>query len=942
MRDGHTLAFGDYALHFPQRALSKGDAPVRLGSRALDILVTLVERAGDLLTRDELITQVWGSVSVDDSALRVHLSALRKALGDGVDGARYIVNETGRGYRFVAPVTRLAGPADAGAAAGTGRTAAPARFPALPAPLGRIIGRADVVEGLAALIPERRFLTIAGPGGIGKTTVALAVAHHVRATTATPVCFVDFAPVSDPGLVANTLAATLGVPLSSADPVQELVAALRDETLLLLFDNCEHLVEALAPVVERLLQGAPSLRLLATSRETLRAEGEWVHRLGALPVPPAGTVAAGDAARYAAIDLFVERATALRDSFALTDANQGAVVDICRRLDGIPLAIELAAARVDQMDVHALAARLDDRFTLLTKGRRTALPRHKTLRAMLDWSYDMLAPTEQRVLQRLSVFRAAFDMQAVLAVAVCPAIDDLAVFDAITELVAKSLLSVETPGDVPGGNGNGGGDATRYRLLDTTRYYALDRLAAGAEASAVRRRHALYCCGLFADPETVWEGKAPREWLALHSRRIDDIRAAYTWAFSPDGDAALGLTLVASTASLWFHLSLPNEFLGLAEKAFDRVERSDLAGSAPHMELLAAYGHALWHTRGPVPAMAAAFEQAQSLALALADTALEMRALWGRWAQRILAGRYGESLALAEAFAVPAEASGDPAGLQPADHMRALSLHFLGRQVQARAYLEAVIRRDQDPVRANHANHAQVDGKIAALSLLMRILWLQGYADQAMALARTCAEEALSIDHDLTICYGLAIGSIQIALWNGERDLAVVWTRALKERTTRRALTHWDAWARGYAAVLGLGDTLSPASTAMQLESLATVPFSPAAAALAGDSQAEEMTWCRAEILRQQADALLNQDAPGADDAAQALLNEAMTIASQQGALAWCLRIAVCVARLRHRQGRTAEGVAFLRDVRDRYQEGWQCADLLTADAALDELRAAL
>lgn len=935
MRDGHTLAFGDYALHFPQRALSKGDAPVRLGSRALDILVALVERAGDLLTRDELITNVWGSVTVDDSALRVHLSALRKALGDGVDGARYIVNETGRGYRFVAPVARLAGPADAGAA----RASAPARFQTPPAPLGRIIGRADVVEGLAALIPDRRFLTIAGPGGIGKTTVALAVAHHVLATTATPVCFVDFAPVSDPALVANTLAATLGIPLSSADPVQELVAALRDETLLLLFDNCEHLVEALAPVVERLLQGAPSLRLLATSRETLRAEGEWVHRLGSLSVPLAGTVVAGaeDAVRYSAISLFVERATALRDSFALTDANQGAVVDICRRLDGIPLAIELAAARVDQMDVHALAARLDDRFTLLTKGRRTALPRHKTLRATLDWSYGMLAPEEQRVLQRLSVFRAAFDMPAVVAVATCPAIDDLAVFDAITELVAKSLLSVETPGDVPGG-----GDGTRYRLLDTTRYYALDRLAAGEEAFAVRRRHALYCCGLFADPETVWEGKAPREWLGLHSRRIDDIRAACNWAFSSEGDPALGLTLVASTASLWFHLSLPNEFLGLAEKAFDRVERSDLEGSAPHMELLAAYGHALWHTRGPVPAMAAAFEQAQSLALTLADTALEMRALWGRWAQRILAGRYSESLALAEAFAVPAEASGDLASLQPADHMRALSLHFLGRQAQARAYLEAVIRRDQDPVRANHANHAQVDGKVAAMSLLMRILWLQGHADQAMSLARACVQEALSIDHDLTICYGLSIGSIQIALWNGERDLAVVWTRALKERTTRRALTHWDAWARGYAAVLGLGDTLSPVSTVMQMESLATLPFAPAAAALAADPQAEEMTWCRAEILRQQADALLNQDAPGADDAAQALLNEAMVIASQQGALAWCLRIAVCVARLRHRQGRTAEGVAFLRDVRDRYQEGRQFADLLIADAALDDLRAAL
>ncbi|MGF6758692.1 ATP-binding protein [Paraburkholderia sp. GAS334] len=813
----YSLTFGPFRIDFPQRVLTRNGDEVRIGSRALDILIVLAEHGGELVSTRQLRDEVWKESVVDDGALRVHVSTLRKALSDGQSESRYIVNDNGRGYRLAVPVhstraTQVTAPAP------TAPTSTPDESArALPVTLARVVGREDVIDGLTDQLPERRLLTIAGPGGIGKTTVAVAIAYRFSGRTGIRALFVNFAPVSDKASVASTVASTLGVAVFSGNPVPGLIASLGDTPILLVLDNCEHVVEAVAQVAEQLLQGTSGVHLLVTSREPLRADGESVHRLSALPFPDVGARIGIEAAgSFPAISLFHDRAKAADDAFQFTVSNIGAVADICRRLDGIPLAIEFAAARVAHMDVRAIAARLDDRFALLTQGRRTALPRHQTLKATLDWSYELLDPREQHVLRRLSVMRSSFGMREAVAVAGCGQIDELAVFDAISGLVAKSLVARDI------------GDADNpYRLLDTTRQYAHLRLLEAGEANATRRLHTIHCCETFADLGAAWEGKAQPQWLAQLSKRIDDIRAAFEWASHQEGDPELEIDLVIATAPLWLHLSLPHEFLSMAEHAIaavERSERSEQAGSTRHAELLVAYGHSLWHTRGPTIEMARAFERAYALSRRLGDEALEFRILWGVFAHRLVTGRYLEGLALAEAMQAFADRSADSTLNQMSGRNLAYAHHYLGDQAKARTLIERVIALEAGPTRENlsKANDAQMDGRIASMTVYMRILWLQGETERAVRLARDCAELVASIEHDLSLVYGLALGSIPIMIWAGEHDFARQLTRMLRECTSRRGLAHWDVYGEGFEHILaGKPVTLSRA-TVPQLEAFAS------------------------------------------------------------------------------------------------------------------------
>ncbi|MFB9949112.1 winged helix-turn-helix domain-containing protein [Rhizobium puerariae] len=923
MREDDIYSFQGFTLSAPQRALYEGSQPIRLGTRALEILLLLVSRAGELVSKEELMARAWPDTTVDENALRVHLSAVRKALGETSGGvSRFILNETGRGYRFVAKVVRnpvSASPQE------TGRASPPLY---LPSNLSRMIGRDEIVAGLVALFPERRLLTIAGPGGIGKTTVALAVAHAMASSSSIRVCFVDLAPLSDPALVAGALASQLGLAVSSGAPEQAVLAALRGEPVLLVLDNCEHLIDVVATLTESILQGAPDVMLLVTSREPLRADGEWVYRLPTLQVPsPAAKISVEEALAFPAVQLFCEKAVASSDSFVFTDDEVLPVIDICNRLDGMPLAIEMAAARMDILDVRDLALRLDDRFALLTRGRRTALPRQQTLRATLDWSHDLLGEREKAVFRKLSVFRSSFPLESAVAVCTGPDLSEADVFDALTALVAKSLVTMDRR------------DRTvLYRLLDTTRFYAADKLALSGEQGEAFRRHAIHCVNLFADPTASWDGKDPRQWLAIHSWRVDDLRTAFDWAFSAHGDPAIGLALVVASAPLWFHLSLPNEYLAIARRAKKVIAGTDLEGSVAELELMASFGHALWHTSGPVGDMDDAFRRSMEIAEAQQLEAHGLRAVWGLWACNILAGNYAESLTLARAFEAPAYKSGDLANIQTADHMLALSHHFMGDQKRALDLLNRVIAGDEAPARANHTNHAQVDGRTATLALLMRILWLTGHADRALQVARDCAADVLSLDHDLSICYGLAIGCIPVAIWTGELDLARGLNVHLAERTKRRGLRHWQIWADGFEIALGSHRSLPGDGSGMQDETFATLsPRTVGGNALARLARERDL-WCAPELMRLKAEELLETGAEAAAENAEAKLREALDLAGRQGALAWGLRIATSFARLLDYRGRRAEAKEALGGVLARFEEGTATSDMTKARALLKTL----
>ncbi len=482
----HTLgmvAFGPFRLSATYRTLYCNEKPVLISSRAFDILVALVEQAGKVVTRQTLIAQVWPDVVVEEANLRVHVAGLRKVLGEAGGQAQYVATVPGRGYCFVAPVEHLTEQRLASEQQAAPSLVAPAS--SLPPMLCKMFGREKTVEALSDSLMARRFVSLVGPGGAGKTTVAVAVAHKLVSVFGQSVVFVDLSTLSDGAFVALAVGDALGVACPDDDPVNAILVFLLRHRVLLILDNCEHVVEAVARLAERLYRYAPDTHLLTTSRERLRAEGEQVHYLLSLDVPPeAEHLTAAEAMKWPAIRLFIDRAIAGGHPSSLTDDDASIVADICRRLDGLPLAIELAGSWVGSYGIRGTADLLDGSFRLLWKGRRGAVSRHQTMHAVLSWSYDLLTEFEQKILRRLAIFVGMFSVDAVKAIAACGTEDMDLVVDALGGLVSKSLVSVT------------GNDVARFRLLNTTRAYILPKLIASGEMEQVEYRHANYFCNV--------------------------------------------------------------------------------------------------------------------------------------------------------------------------------------------------------------------------------------------------------------------------------------------------------------------------------------------------------------------------------------------------------------------------------------------------------------
>jgi predicted ATPase/DNA-binding winged helix-turn-helix (wHTH) protein len=671
--DDETFIFGSFRLIPAQQMLLDDGKPLRLGSRALDILMTLVEHAGQTISKEQLIARTWPDTVVDDGALRVHVAALRKALGDGRAGRRYVAKNPGRGYTFVAPVTREHPPSPTvppNGAAARGN---------LPAPLTRIVGRDDVIAALAAQLARCRFLTIVGSGGIGKTTVAVAVADRVGASYKDGAWFVGLASLSDPNLVPSAIGAALGVPPSGGDDTRALAAWLHDRNALLVLDNCEHIIGAAAALAEALLKAAPHAGILATSREPLRAEGEWLHRLAPLELPPEAEASrtAAEALSYSAVELFNDRATATTDSFVLDDADVPAVLEICRRLDGVPLALELGTARVDTFGVRGLAARRDDRFGVLTSGRRTALPRQQTLRAAIDWSYDLLSEPERRLLRHLAVFVAGFTLEVAAAVMEGAAIADVPLIESIANLVAKSLVVFEASTS-----------PTRWRLLETIRAYALLKLAESGEIDSARRLHASYFRDALALPASNSESGLSNEELTRRVREIDNVRAALDWSFSPPGDIAIGIDLTAAYAPVWLHLSLMQECRERCERALRGLAPDSASHARLQMWLQIGLGNSLLHTRGPSEQAETVLTEALESAEALGDLGAQLRVLLDLASVIGFRGEYAKAAAASERAGAIAQQIGDTTGVVFADRRMGMILLRIGRLAEAQRYFE--------------------------------------------------------------------------------------------------------------------------------------------------------------------------------------------------------------------------------------------------------------
>jgi predicted ATPase/DNA-binding winged helix-turn-helix (wHTH) protein len=478
-RTAAELAFDGFRLRPTERLLLRNDEPVRLGGRALDLLIALAGRAGEVIGKQELIAAIWPDTFVDEGNLKVHVSALRRALREGEAGRRYISTVAGRGYCFVAPVTPSAVTVSAHPGPMTPRSGAAQRWRSLPALLAPLVGRDAAIDRVVRLSSRQRLVTLVGAGGVGKTSLALAAGEVRAATDPTGISFLDMAAIDDPALVAPAIAAAIGASAGAGCSL----SPIGDEQLLLVLDNCEHVVEAVAAAAFRALRAAPSLHILATSREPLRIAGEYIYRLAPLGYPLISAfLSAREALSFPAVQLFVERAARALGEFELRDADVPAVVDLCRKLDGIPLAIEFAAEEAAVFGIGTLASDLDNPLRLPLHSWRTADPRHRSLRASLDWSHRLLTESEQTVFRRLAAFPGSFSLPAAARLAGDAAQADDELLDRTAALVSKSLLILQTDEAEP-----------RFRMSDAVRAYAIEKLAEAGEAAPMARRRAEYC-----------------------------------------------------------------------------------------------------------------------------------------------------------------------------------------------------------------------------------------------------------------------------------------------------------------------------------------------------------------------------------------------------------------------------------------------------------------
>ncbi|QHD06459.1 ATP-binding protein [Pseudomonas sp. R76] len=905
--------FGPYRIHPRQRLVLEAGRPLRLGRRAVDILLILLEQAGKVVSKQELIARVWPKTVVEDGNLRVHMAALRKALGDGQAGQRYIVTVAQRGYSFVAPLSiePMTLAAD-GIPHSQGHN--------LPLRRTRMLGRQALIDALVQQLPQQRFITLTGAGGIGKTTVALRVAELLIGHYRDGIRLLDLAPLSAPAMILPNLAALLDLTPTEHEPLLTLARSLHARQLLLVIDNCEHLLDDIALISETLLRHAPHVHILATSREALRAEGEHVQRLEPLACPPA-TGNRAQALGYPALQLLIERALSHQDSFELSEADLPLAIDICQRLDGIPLAIELVAAQIQRFGLQRLRVQMEDNVRLLTRGRRSALPRQQTLRATLDWSFALLTACEQICLRRLAVFRGGFSLASAAAVIAGEQIAPNEVLGSITQLVAKSLLNVEA-----------GDDEVAYRLLDITRTYALEKLSMANELEATRERHAARCLALMEQAQEDWELIATQAWINRYAPLREDIRAALDGCLGDGGAHLLGIRLTVSAMPLWQELSLLREHGLYVNKALARLAQSRAPSQRLHMALQLALGSFSYHTQGGTPQTLQAFACARRLAEAGKDLGGQLRAVSGHMAVNLCSGNYREALAQSLQFDQLGPQS-EPLLDLSAQRLRVLAQHFAGNQALALHNAEQVIQRMAHSGHLNRFTHGfgvQYDQSVASLTILARTLWLRGFPERAWRTANQALELALQINHGTSICYTLALAGVVIARYNGDSAAARSLLDLLLQQAHKHSVQLFHTWARHYE---GTASDKDLQGLGLAQDTLVTFNALTVDDALFERARSGAAGWCTPEILRVRAEAIPDLRKR------ESLLLEALGLAHQQGALAWELRSATALAQLWQGQGRVQAARDLLNSVYTQFSEGFATHDLLRVRRLLDELQ---
>lgn len=942
-RDG--LLFGPFNLIEAERLLLKGDTPVDLGARALDILIALTSSPNEVVSKKDLISRVWPDVTVEEGSLRFHMASLRKALGDGQDGARYITTLAGRGYCFVAPVSR-------GGVAPAPAPAPPARFSHsnLPARIGRIIGRDEDVRKVAAELIASRLVTVVGVGGVGKTTVAVAVAHHLADEFSGAALFVDLGALTDPKLAPTAVASMLGQSVQSEDATDSLLEFLRPQRVMLLLDTCEHLIEAVAELASRIMEAAPEVHILATSREALRIDGERVYRLDALAYPPDATeVTAAAVRQFPAIELFVERALANGAQLSVTDTEAPLVADICRKLDGVALAIELAARRVESHGLQQISMLLDERLARSWQGSRTAPQRQKTLQATLEWSYGLLSEPERMVLRRLAIFVGHFTLDAVLDVVTGPPLDRSVVFDVIDSLIGKSMLATRPIGA-----------SMRYRLLDTTRAYALEIGLEATEATELAARHAAYYRRWLEQSGTEWSNLTTGTERAPHFAGLNNVRAALEWCFGENGDAALGVELAAAATPVFLAMSLLPECHRWSERALSALHKKHLGGGA-EMQLQASIGLSLMYIRGHSQEASAALNRSIEIARARNDHVSEVRLLGPMFFYHMRSGEFRTCLVDAKRCAEIAGTLNDPGATALAHTLLGITFALMGELDAAQTELDLAIEAGRRSS-ASRAIYFGFDHYRWVRVARITVLTLQGYPEQAEALIEDAFADVSGLYHPIALA--TVISSTAALLWIGDYAAADAHLEWFFDRAKLDSFAPYHHLAHAFQGELAIyrGDfasgveilhtrleRLHASGYRLFTERLQGVLARGLAAcgrrseALRLVAETEQMiaekgyTSYLPELLHVKGAILLTTPDRQAVEAESCFV-DALKLSRIQGARAWELRAATDLARHWVEQGRAVEARALLQPVFAQFNEGLDTPDLLAAKALLRTL----
>lgn len=939
-----TYCFGPFRLVPSRQLLLLDGRPVKLGGRAFELLQLLVQRRGELVSKNELMAAAWPGTFLHDSNLKVNMWSLRRSLGDTQIEPLYIATVARRGYKFIADVQ-----ASIGEIEHDPMLADPVPSSTLPLLRG-IVGREADIADIADVLVDTRHVTLAGTGGIGKTTVAVAVAQAFAPRCRDGVCFVDLATISDPTLFGAALVTALGIRGNTDNGLAAVLDYLRPRQMLLILDNCEHVLPAATIFAGKFLSDTSPSRLLATSREPLGTSTEHIVRLGSLAAPRPGLALSVDqAVRFPAVQLFVHRAAEWSD-YQFVDDDCDSVASICHSLDGLPLAIELAAAQIGRFNPHELVALLDQKLGFRAASAEGAPPRHETLMTTIDWSFRLLSQKEAKLFGLLSVFSDAFDAEDAVFIAEAAGLTPIDVVTGLGSLVAKSLLSAQARGA-----------SLRYRLLDSTRRYAAERRQADPACGQALRRHAERVLALFERSEAEWNWREPADWTQRYLGRIADLRAALSWAVGKEGDPALGIRLTVAAITLWSETSILSEAQARLQDAL-ALAKTVACDDLSKAKLACALGWSLFYARKMSNENELAWLDAIAFARRAGNTEYQQRALVGFAFYLLQIGQVPRATTYLEEATALADRDRDLTATSEADRALAWARAFAGELSKSRPVLDRLAATYSLAEGRSRKDANEVYRFITVRFNLPFVAWMQGQADYAARLASDAVDAADRSGHWVSQSNALGLAALPVALETGNLDALETFTMRLRRNLERERISRWVPVERYFSACLrdlrgdprAVDDIRTAIDELIECRFLMRIGSYLAVLARAylrqgriaeareaitraiGHQERQGERWCRSELLRVDAAVLFQAGEPLR---AEQQLLRALTEARAIGAMTFQLRIATDLAARWIATDRRPKAVRLLAPIYDEFSEGFETPDLVAAKCLLQRVR---